>query len=229
MATCASAHGVVTMIKGANGVDMPGLSGNNCISWLRKSKDLVVVLTLKLYVVADGTPRDCSSNRCGSQADTAIIRDREISGGQCGPLGRTQGNGPIEAKTMVATFMGTTAAKRSFNETEAEKRDAWYRRQLNGLAGLLGGGGAAPAAAKEANVAAMAGAGASSGLPTCGDDGTIEMVFHQVQCPSSFYKILDSTNKSRFARSTKMELDLSKLQLMEHLAEPRLLRSSKHK
>jgi hypothetical protein len=26
-AACASAHGVVTMVKGANGVEMPGLSG----------------------------------------------------------------------------------------------------------------------------------------------------------------------------------------------------------
>ncbi|KLU91631.1 hypothetical protein MAPG_10149 [Magnaporthiopsis poae ATCC 64411] len=53
-----SAHGVVTSITGANGVTMPGLS------------------------IADGTPRDCSSNRCGSQADTAIIRDREINSGK---------------------------------------------------------------------------------------------------------------------------------------------------
>ncbi|RYP75496.1 hypothetical protein DL771_002381 [Monosporascus sp. 5C6A] len=84
--TGVSSHGVVTSIQGANGVEMPGLS------------------------IADGTPRDCSSNRCGSQADTAIIRDREIASGEVGPLGRTQGNGPINAETMIRTFMsGATA------------------------------------------------------------------------------------------------------------------------
>lgn len=36
-AACVSAHGVVTEIKGANGVSMPGLT------------------------IQDGTPRDCSS------------------------------------------------------------------------------------------------------------------------------------------------------------------------
>ncbi|KAG7105655.1 hypothetical protein HYQ44_015113 [Verticillium longisporum] len=58
LAVTANAHGMVKSIEGANGVSMPGLS------------------------VADGTPRDCSSNGCGSQADTAIIRDREISSGE---------------------------------------------------------------------------------------------------------------------------------------------------
>jgi hypothetical protein len=37
LAACASAHGVVTEIQGANGVNMPGLT------------------------IQDGTPRDCSS------------------------------------------------------------------------------------------------------------------------------------------------------------------------
>lgn len=37
IAACASAHGVVTQVKGANGVTMPGLT------------------------IQDGTPRDCSS------------------------------------------------------------------------------------------------------------------------------------------------------------------------
>lgn len=52
---------------------------------------------------------------------------------------------------------------------------------LGGLGGLGGGGqGTASAAATEVNVAATRGEGAASGLPTCGDDGSIEMVFHQV-------------------------------------------------
>ncbi|KAK0715447.1 hypothetical protein B0H67DRAFT_601015 [Lasiosphaeris hirsuta] len=172
-----SAHGVVTLIKGANGVDMPGLS------------------------VADGTPRDCSSNRCGSQADTAIIRDREIRGGDVGPLGRTQGNGPIDAATMVANFMGGAAAPtnsganssvgveddisgaaaggRAGNKNTARHDGGWVAaRQL--LKGLFGGGGTESAVSTENNVQATAGAGAESGLPTCGDDGSIDMVFHQI-------------------------------------------------
>jgi len=48
------------------------------------------------------------------------------------------------------------------------------------LKGLFGGGGTESAVATETNVQATAGEGASSGLPTCADDGSIEMVFHQV-------------------------------------------------
>ncbi|KAH7150477.1 hypothetical protein B0J13DRAFT_289342 [Dactylonectria estremocensis] len=80
--TAVSGHGVVTSVEGANGVSMPGLS------------------------VADGTPRDCSSNGCGSQADTSIIRDSEIESGEVGPLGRTEGNGPVDASVIISNFMG---------------------------------------------------------------------------------------------------------------------------
>ncbi|KAK4099224.1 hypothetical protein N658DRAFT_498589 [Parathielavia hyrcaniae] len=199
LATPSSAHGVVTLVRGANGVEMPGLT------------------------VADGTPRDCSTNRCGSQADTAIIRDREIRSGEVGPLGRTQGNGPVSAETMIAAFMGSGAAPRvnaatasvgveddldglpaaqqgDDNDNDGGGRFGRFRLgQKRGEAesgggvvkvarqffqGLFGGGGGragtASTVATETNVAAMAGTGASSGLPTCGDDGSIEMVFHQI-------------------------------------------------
>ncbi|KAF2798220.1 hypothetical protein K505DRAFT_268186 [Melanomma pulvis-pyrius CBS 109.77] len=152
-----SAHGVITEIQGANGVNMPGLS------------------------VQDGTPRDCASPGCGSEADTSIIRAKEV-GGKASPLGRTQGGGAVDAGAAIATFMGTGAA------------GATAKRQL--LAGLLGGkgkgkagaaGGAAAGAGTktakgttEQGVAAAAGSGASSGLPTTADDGTITMTFHQV-------------------------------------------------
>ncbi|KAK3307178.1 uncharacterized protein B0T15DRAFT_432532 [Chaetomium strumarium] len=148
LTTSTSAHGVVTMIKGANGVMMPGLS------------------------IADGTPRDCSTNRCGSQADTAIIRDREISSGQVGPLGRTQGNGPIDPATMIAAFMGAGTAP-SVNATNASvgvEDDLSGRKKKE----------EATTVAKETMVAQTAGTGATEGLPTCADDGTIEMVFHQI-------------------------------------------------
>ncbi|CAF3445011.1 unnamed protein product [Fusarium graminearum] len=84
--TAVSAHGVVISVEGANGVSMPGLS------------------------IADGTPRDCSSNGCGSQADTAIIRDRELGTSEASALGRTQGNGPVDASVMIANFLGTSGS-----------------------------------------------------------------------------------------------------------------------
>lgn len=173
----ATAHGLVTSIEGANGVTMPGLS------------------------VADGTPRDCSSNRCGSQADTAIIRDEEIEDGECGPLGRTQGNGPISAETMIESFMGTGVAPKNNGpvdsvgveddiDLEDDKRkrstktqNGFFRRQISNLIGNFFGGGNEGEKADlpdETSVASTAGEGASSGLPTCDDDGTITMTFRQI-------------------------------------------------
>ncbi|KAL8364793.1 hypothetical protein RB595_003866 [Gaeumannomyces hyphopodioides] len=171
-----SAHGVVTSITGANGVTMPGLS------------------------IADGTPRDCSSNGCGSQADTAIIRDREISSGQCGPLGRTQGNGPIKAETMIANFMGAGTAPTNNGKgvgveddipanaqaTGGKTRNRNKARQLgNLLGGLLGGGARGAGGTKavtgpESSVASSAGEGSSNGLPTASDSGKVTMTFRQI-------------------------------------------------
>jgi hypothetical protein len=61
------------------------------------------------------------------------------------------------------------------------------------LGGLLGGGGAVggataqgtktPKGTTEDGVATAAGKGATEGMPTCADDGTIKMTFHQVSCP----------------------------------------------
>ncbi|KZZ95391.1 hypothetical protein AAL_04622 [Moelleriella libera RCEF 2490] len=198
-----SAHGVVTKITGANGVEMPGLS------------------------IADGTPRDCTTNRCGAQADTAIIRDRDIQSGKASPLGRTQGGGPIDAEAAVAMFMSgnaaeaKTAAKATTGVGKEDdlsglpggaplrraekKKGAGAAGAAGGLTGLLGGlipGGAGAAAggagatgiggllgggaAKTQNgppetmVAATAGSGASSGLPTCSDSGEVTMTFRQI-------------------------------------------------
>ncbi|OTA60702.1 cell surface protein [Hypoxylon sp. EC38] len=167
-----SGHGLVTSIKGANGVEMPGLS------------------------VADGTPRDCSSNSCGSQADTAIIRDREISSGKATPLGRTQGNGPIDAAVMIQNFMGGQAAPTNNGSADSvgqednipanipQRRSKSFIRGLGDLfSGLAGGGknaGTKSETAAETSVAATAGNGATSGLPTCSDDGSITMTFRQI-------------------------------------------------
>jgi hypothetical protein len=52
-----------------------------------------------------------------------------------------------------------------------------------GIAGLLGGGGDKSNGPPEARVAAAVGAGSSSGLPTCADDGTVTMTLRQVNFP----------------------------------------------
>ncbi|KAJ4289136.1 hypothetical protein N0V90_011478 [Kalmusia sp. IMI 367209] len=179
LASYVSAHGTVVEVKGANGVTMPALN------------------------IADGTPRDCSSNGCGSQADTAIIRDREIASGKTGPLGRTQGNGNVDAATMVAAFMGTAAgAAPPTNQgasgatgVEDNIQVPGQKRQLlggllgggkgkgagaTGVAGLLGGGGQKAEGPPEARVAAAAGQGATSGMPTANADGTVDMTFRQI-------------------------------------------------
>ncbi|KAM0190408.1 hypothetical protein ACHAPI_009397 [Fusarium lateritium] len=175
-----SAHGVVLSVEGANGVSMPGLS------------------------IADGTPRDCSSNRCGSQADTSIIRDREIRSGEASALGRTQGNGPVDASVMISSFLGggngAAANVPTNNGTNAgvgveddlsnlskNRNNRQKKRQLGGfLGGLFGGGGRGGGGGnkneqpEETSVAATAGEGANSGLPTASDNGEVTLTYRQV-------------------------------------------------
>ncbi|KAM0369179.1 hypothetical protein ACHAPY_011116 [Fusarium culmorum] len=132
--TAVSAHGVVVSVEGANGVSMPGLS------------------------IADGTPRDCSSNGCGSQADTAIIRDRELGTSEASALGRTQGNGPVDASVMIANFLGTSGSNNVPTNNGSDSgvgveddlsglnrggrnNNRKQRRQLGNLLGGLFGGG----------------------------------------------------------------------------------------
>lgn len=151
---------------------------------------------------------------CGSQADTAIIRDREIASGKATPLGRTQGNGPVNAAVMVGAFMGNGNAPPANQgasgsvgvEDNIQQQD--QKRQLlagllggkgkgkgggagaTGLGGLLGGGGDKNTGPPEAGVAAATGQGATSGLPTCAEDGTVTMTLRQVRqihCHSRVY------------------------------------------
>ncbi|KAM3433175.1 hypothetical protein MY4824_006098 [Beauveria thailandica] len=82
LAAGASAHGVIRSIEGDNGVTMPGLG------------------------IVDGTPRNCFANTCGSQADTAIMRDAEMQSGKYGALGWNQGKGNIWPETVMGVFMG---------------------------------------------------------------------------------------------------------------------------
>ncbi|GAP87788.1 putative cell surface protein [Rosellinia necatrix] len=165
----ATGHGLVTSIQGANGVTMPGLS------------------------VADGTPRDCSSNGCGSQADTSIIRDSELGTSEASALGRTQGNGPVDASVMIAAFMGGASAPTNNgaasaagveDDLSALKGKTNKRGVLDGLLGGLTGGGNNQGVKSdkpaENSVAAASGQGLASGMPTCADDGSITMTFRQI-------------------------------------------------
>ncbi|KAI1154265.1 cell surface protein [Nemania diffusa] len=175
-----SGHGLVLSIQGANGVTMPGLS------------------------VADGTPRDCTSNACGSQADTSIIRTNELGSNKASALGRTQGNGPVDAAAMIANFMNSTAAPTNKGAassagieddlTALTGQDTKDKRGIIGdlLGGLTQGAGSSDTddattskgtkseQPVENAVAASAGQGATSGLPTCADDGSINMTFRQI-------------------------------------------------
>ncbi|KAK3822206.1 MAG: hypothetical protein JOS17DRAFT_754116 [Linnemannia elongata] len=89
VASMAAAHGVISWIKGANGVNMPGLG-----------------------IVPD-TPRDCAGNNCGAMDDTGIIRgadfkvvgDENVAKGGS-PLGRKQGGGQVAAANAIHHFMG---------------------------------------------------------------------------------------------------------------------------
>jgi len=155
LATPIWCHGVITEVQGANGVTLPGLS------------------------LIDGTPRDCASPACGSEADTSIIRARELGTSKASALGRTQGGGPVDAAQMVALFMdgaggNTTAVKRA---RELHLANLALR---DGLVARAGAGTKTPKGTKEAAVKAATGAAASDGLPTTSDDGTLKMTFHQV-------------------------------------------------
>ncbi|RDA95579.1 hypothetical protein CP533_1265 [Ophiocordyceps camponoti-saundersi (nom. inval.)] len=177
----ASAHGLPVACMGSNGVMMPGLS------------------------VTDGTPRDCSTNGCGSQADTTILRDREMVQN---PLGRTQGNGPVNAENAISNFMGGSKSTQSnknnkgvgqeddldkagikqIKEKRLAQRTIFMRGLLDNLLGGLGGGGGGGAKAQgqksnfasETSVADTAGSGAQSGLPTTDDKGNFNVVYRQI-------------------------------------------------
>lgn len=119
-------------------------------------------------------------------------------GGKASALGRTQGGGPVDAAAAIATFMGgaaggaQTAAGGAAGARKAGGAAAAAAANKRGLLDALIGGkaggkaGGAAAGTKtakgttEQGVAAAAGSGASSGLPTTADDGTVTMTFHQV-------------------------------------------------
>jgi Egh16-like virulence factor len=132
---------------------------------------------LTVITVIDGTPRGCATPACGAEADTSIIRKDELGTNKASALGRTEGGGPVDAATMISAFMdggaGNTTSAKAARELYFE---ALAKRQLGGS---NGGTKTAPGTV-ENGVAAAAGQGAASGLPTCSDDGVVTMTFHQV-------------------------------------------------
>lgn len=154
-ATNVFAHGVVSAVQGANGVTLPGLS------------------------VADGTPRDCASPRCGSEADTSIIREKELGTSKATALGRTNGGGPVDAAKMVSLFMDGAGGNTSSVKAARELHEAALARRAN-LPRAANGGTKTPKGTQETAVKAATGMAAAQGLPTTQDDGTLQMTFHQV-------------------------------------------------
>jgi Egh16-like virulence factor len=133
------AHGVVDSVVGANGVTLPGLS------------------------VIDGTPRDCASPACGSEADTSIIRSKELGTSKASALGRTNGGGPVDAAKMVSLFMDGAGG----NTTEAKAARALHAEMMarRGLAVRAANGGSKTAkGTAETGVKAATGAATSNGL-----------------------------------------------------------------
>ncbi|KAI1497728.1 hypothetical protein F5X99DRAFT_355674 [Biscogniauxia marginata] len=100
---------------------------------------------------------------------------------------------------MIQNFMGAATAPTNngtadsvgveddvsgLKKAQDKKRSKFTVRGLKDfLSGLTGGGdnaGEKTETAAETNVAATAGSGATSGLPTCADDGSITMTFRQI-------------------------------------------------
>ncbi|KAJ0159611.1 hypothetical protein CTA2_9398 [Colletotrichum tanaceti] len=156
-ATNVLAHGVIDSVQGANGVTLPGLS------------------------LIDGTPRDCASPRCGSEADTSIIRQRELGTNRASALGRTPAGGPVNAAAMIKLFMNGVGGNTSdIQQARAVHEANTARRSVNIAARQNGVGIKTAKGTAETGVKAATGMAATQGMPTTADDNTIKMTFHQV-------------------------------------------------
>lgn len=92
-------------------------------------------------------------------------------------LGRTA-TGPVSAAKMVALFMGGNANSTAAVAAREIHAANMARRALAPRA--ANGGTSTPKGTSETGVAAAEGAGTAAGMPTCADDGTVSMTFHQV-------------------------------------------------
>ncbi|KAI2734658.1 hypothetical protein DTO013E5_9567 [Penicillium roqueforti] len=192
LATQAAAHGLITRIMGANGVEMPGLT------------------------VVDGTPRDCPSAVCGGQKDTAVIREQEMGSIKASALGRTLISGPVDPKRVIMNFMtpntDTRVHTRHFHQARQLINDAasvvtnaggailngaqdvadktpfggaikGAQSAVDDVAGTLPrteSGAVTPSGTVEKGVEGYAGKGSVNGLPSVSDAGVITMTYHQV-------------------------------------------------
>ncbi|KAI1955330.1 hypothetical protein LOZ07_005521 [Ophidiomyces ophidiicola] len=180
LAACSqvAAHGTITLIKGANGVNMPGLT------------------------VVDGTPRGCASAACGAQKDTSIIRDAEMGSSRASTLGRTS-YGAVDPAAVMQAYMGRAKTRRhaprqllnnlasaitgpagavlnGFQDIVGNTPLSGVMDGIQGGAARMGGGQMTPKGVMEGGVGEYSGKGQSAGLPTAASDGTITMTYHQV-------------------------------------------------
>jgi hypothetical protein len=107
-------------------------------------------------------------------------------GGKASALGRTNGGGAVDAAAAISMFMGGATGATATTKTKTARGlfDAFTGGNKAGGAkaagGATGAGVKTTKGAAENGVSKAAGTGATSGLPTTGDDGSITMTFHQV-------------------------------------------------
>ncbi|KAG9495590.1 hypothetical protein J7337_013840 [Fusarium musae] len=168
-----NAHGTITRVIGANGVVMPGLT------------------------ILDGTPRSYTSAASGAQVDTSVIRDPELGTSKASALGRTS-KGPVDGARVIKAFMkglkGRSLADTILGGGEEGVQDGIESSPVGGLAlgaehgvnGLLDDffqtakGVPSPRGYIEDGIQNSTGVGAKSGLPTIASDGTLKLIYHQV-------------------------------------------------
>ncbi|KAM0293697.1 hypothetical protein ACHAPM_011540 [Fusarium culmorum] len=149
--------------------------------------------------IRDGTPRSSTSAASGAQVDTSVIRDPELGTKKASALGRTS-KGPVDATNVIKIFMhglkGRSVADDILGGGEEAVRDAASFVTGNAGAvvneaehtanGLLDDffqaakGVPSPRGYIEDGVDKFAGAGAKTGLPTTATDGTLKLIYHQV-------------------------------------------------
>ncbi|KAG8664058.1 uncharacterized protein FPOAC1_014125 [Fusarium poae] len=164
---------LATLVIGANGVVMPGLT------------------------VLDGTPRSVTSAASGGQVDTSVIRDPELGSSKASALGRTS-KGPVDPARVIKRSCKVSRVDPLLIASLEEEKKAYKTESksspVGGLAleaehgvnGLLDDffqtakGVPSPRGYIEDSVQKCAGAGAKSGLPTTASDGTLKLIYHQV-------------------------------------------------
>ncbi|KAI1013820.1 hypothetical protein LB503_010472 [Fusarium chuoi] len=153
-----NAHGTITRVIGANGVVMPGLT------------------------ILDGTPRSSTSAASGAQADTSVIRDPELGTIKASALGRTS-KGPVDGARVIKAFMNGLKGRSLADTILGGGEEVGAEHGVNGLLDdffQTAKGVPSPRGYIEDGVQNSTGVGAKSGLPTTASDGTVKLIYHQV-------------------------------------------------